>query len=439
MNGTSLQEIGAQILQEIGANWVYLLFAMIAGLLFGITVALLLKRHQSRAGRALAEELFRQSEAMRQANVEAVIGRVKESFGSLSLDALSRSTEEFLKLAKERLDSERKAGVQELDAKKGLIDLQLQRMTTELDNVSALMKSLEKDRSQKYGELASQMKAASEQTARLMHTTSLLQEALASTKARGQWGERMAEDVLRIAGFIENVNYTKQKVIEGPGTRPDFTFLLPRDLTLNMDVKFPLDNYLRYLEAPTDPEKDKLRADFLRDVKARIKEVATRAYINPEQNTVDYVLLFIPNEQIYAFIHEQDNNLLEDTIKNKVIFCSPITLFAVLAVIRQAVENFALEQTSNEMLTLFGTFRKQWGAFLKKFELLGKRIADAQKEYDALTTTRRRQLDRPLNRIEELRTQRNLPAAAMEEEEENDLIVQAESEADENAPEEESA
>jgi DNA recombination protein RmuC len=179
-----------------------------------------------------------------------------------------------------------------------------------------------------------------------------------------------------------------------------------------MDVKFPLDNYLKFLEAKSEPERAKYRTDFLRDVKARIKEVTTRDYINPEQNTVDSVLLFIPNEQIYAFIHEQDSGLLDDGIRQGVVFCSPLTLFAVLAVIRKAVDNFSLEQTSNEILSLLGDFKKQWGEFVGKLEIVGKRIADAQKEYEALTTTRRRQLEKPLNRIEDLRMQRSLPIAA---------------------------
>ena len=248
----------------------------------------------------------------------------------------------------------------------------------------------------------------------LTQTTNTLREALASSKARGQWGERMAEDVLQLAGFIENINYLKQKAIEG-GSRPDFTFLLPQELRLNMDVKFPLDNYVRFLEAQSEADKTKFRNDFLRDVKSKIKEVATRDYINPEQNTVDCVLLFIPNEQVYAFIHEQDHSIFDDGIKNHVIFCSPITLFAVLAVIRQAVENFALEKTSNEILSLFGSFKKQWNEFIKKLEMLGKRIEDVQKEYETLHTRRRRQLEKPLDRIDALRTQRGLPPAPDDE------------------------
>jgi DNA recombination protein RmuC len=356
--------------------------------------------------------LFRQSAAQRQAQLDAVETSLKASFGSLSLEALSRSTDEFLKLAKTKLDSERTVTVSALDEKKGLIDQQLGRMSTELEKVSRLVTDLEKDRAEKYGQLSSHLKTTSEQTAALVQSTNTLREALASTKIRGQWGERMAEDVLRLAGFLEKINYLKQATIQTSGSRPDFTFLLPRELKLHMDVKFPLDNYLRYLEAASDADKAKYRADFLKDVRARIKECTTREYINPEQNTVDSVLLFIPNEQVYAFIHEQDRSIFDEGLKQKVVFCSPVTLFAILAVIRKAVDNFALEQTSNEILALLGAFKKQWGEFVAKLETVGKRIGDAQKEYEALTTTRLRQLEKPLSRIEALREQRELPMPA---------------------------
>jgi len=397
-------------------DWLSTLIGLIIGFGLGLVAALLLRFIQGKTAKELAEALFHETEAHKKADMDRIIDNIKASFGNLSLEALSKSTEQFLKLAKARLESEREIGFKELDAKKGLIDQQLHQMNSKLSDVSKLMKELEKDRVEKFGELASQLKTATQQSAVLMQTTNLLREALASTKARGQWGERMAEDVLRLAGFIENVNYLKQKSIDGAGSRPDFTFILPRDLRLNMDVKFPLDNYLRFLETNLELEKVKFRNDFLRDVKARVKEVTTREYINPEQNTVDYVLLFIPNEQIYSFIHEQDSSILDEGIKNRVIFCSPITLFAVLAVIRQAVDNFALDKTSNEILSLLGLFKNQWGEFLKKLDLLGKRIEDTQKEYELLTTTRRRQLERPLNKIDDLRSQRGLPVSTYEDE-----------------------
>lgn len=397
-------------------EWWPIFLAMFAGFVLGLVVAFAMRLIQGKNAKEIAEELFRESEAARSLSVDALVESLKASFGSLSLDVLSKSTEEFLKLADARLRTEREAGLSDLDAKKGLIDQQLQRMTAELENVSNLVRALERDRVEKFGELVSRLKTAGEQGNALLKTTNMLREALVSTKARGQWGERMAEDVLRVAGFIEHVNYEKQKKIEGIGSRPDFTFLLPRGYKLNMDVKFPLDNYVRHLEAVSEMEKTRYLDRFLGDVKARIKEVTTRDYINPEQNTVDYVLLFIPSEHLYAFIHDKDSRILDDGLKNRVIFCSPLTLFAVLAVVRQAVDNFALEQTSSEILSLLGSFKKQWGEFVKKLDGLGKRIEDTQKEYESLTTTRRRQLEKPLNKIDDLRRLRGLPLSPDEPE-----------------------
>ena len=99
-------------------------------------------------------------------------------------------------------------------------------------------------------------------------------------QARGQWGERMAEDVLRAAGMREGINYRKQRAIEG-GTRPDFTFLLPDDQHLHMDVKFPVDNYLRALEAPSEAEAVMRRDRFLKDVRDRVKELNGAAIPRP--------------------------------------------------------------------------------------------------------------------------------------------------------------
>ncbi len=383
---------------------VILAMVFVAGFLVGLGAAFLLRVIQSKTSDNLAKQT--------QSAMEAMVQELKSSFDSLSREALRRSNEEFLTLAKTRLDTDRQLTAKELDVRKELIDQQLKIMNRELDNLSNLVKELEKDRAAKFGELARQLKSAQEQTQALLQTTSSLREALSSSKARGQWGERMAEDVLRLAGFVENINYLKQKAMDGARARPDYTFLLPRGFKLNMDVKFPLDNYLRYLQAGSDMERAKYRNDFLRDVRARIKEITTRDYIDPANNTLDYVLLFIPNEQVYAFIHEQDSSILDESIKHKVVPCSPLTLFAVLSVIRQAVDNFTLEQTSTEILSLLGSFRKQWDQFLKKLEVLGKRINDAQKEYESLVTTRRRQLERPLNRIEEIRRARSISLPA---------------------------
>lgn len=380
----------------------------IIGLIMGIVIGLIWKIVQVKNAKELANELFHESEEQRRASIESVIKNVENSFGKLSLEALSKSTDELIKLAEQKLGNETKMNNIELTNKKELIDQELIKINSELEGVSKLMADLEKDRVNKYGELSTQLKTANEQTKDLAKITNAIREAMANTKVRGQWGERMAEDILQVAGFIEKINYLKQKTIEENKKRPDFTFLLPKDFKLNMDVKFPLDNYIKYLETESDTDKEKYRKEFIKDVKVKIKEVTTREYINPEQNTIDYVILFIPNEQIYTFIHEQDKIILDEALKNKVIVCSPITLFAVLAIIRQAMDNFALEKASNEILMLLSQFKKQWSKFVEQLEKCGERINAAQKEYEILISTRYNQLEKPLNKIESLRTQHNL-------------------------------
>lgn len=380
----------------------------ILGVVSGATFVLVLNVLRKRETKAIAEELVAQAENQKSQDLELILNRIKDSFGALSMEALSKNTGEFLKLATESLSKQSEMGEKDLENKKKLIDQTLKTMKDDLQKVEGLVTNLEKDREKKYGELSNQLKFTAEQTNKLQETASKLHSALASTKVRGQWGERMAEDVLNMAGFIEGINYLKQKSIEFVNTRPDFTFLLPQNLKLNMDVKFPLDNYLRYLESEADADRENYKNQFLKDVKNRIKEVTTRDYINPAENTVDYVIVFIPNEQVYAFINEKDFSILDEALKNKVILCSPISLYAILAVIRQGVENFNLEKTAAEILSLLGAFGKQWQAFQKSLEKMGKKIDEAQNEFTVLTTTRKNQLERPLKKIEDLRQQKGI-------------------------------
>ena len=86
------------------------------------------------------------------------------------------------------------------------------------------------------------------------------------------------------------------------------------------------------------------------------------------------------------------------------MLCSPLTLFAVLAVIRQAVDTFRLERTSDEILDLPRGFTKQWEQFSDQVDKLGRTFDSTQRAYDELSGTRRRALQRPLDQIDDLRT-----------------------------------
>lgn len=380
----------------------------IAGAVFGagaLFIVLLLRKKETRE---IARALVDETEKEKVQDLETLIGRVKDAFGSLSQEALKSSSEELIKLAREQLTSQIQLGGRDLDGKKQLIDQSLESMRTDLRKMEELVSGFERDRTLKYGELSSQLRTAAQQTSRLQETADHLRQALVSTKARGQWGERMAEDVLRLAGFVEGVNYLRQKVLDGAASRPDYTFQLPQGRKVNMDVKFPLNSFLRYLETESEIERETHKTQFLRDVRARIKEVTGRDYINPEDETLDYVLVFIPNEQVYAFINQNDPALLDEALKSKVILCSPFTLFAILAIIRQAMDNFHTEQTKGEMLRHLGRFYKEWEKFRDSMDKAGKKLDEARDEFQRMITTRRNKLEKPLYEIEDLRRQKGI-------------------------------
>ena len=167
---------------------------------------------------------------------------------------------------------------------------------------------------------------------------------------------------------------------------------------------------MRYLDATSDVERERHRKEFLRDVRLRLKEVTSRDYLDPSNNTVDCVLLFIPNEQVYGFIHEQDRSLLDDALRQKVVFCSPLTLFAVLAVVRQAVDNFRLSQTSNEILALLAGFQKQWDKFVDQMDKVGRSLKSAGNAFEELEGVRRRGLERELDKIDAMRRRQAVDA-----------------------------
>jgi len=380
----------------------------VAGFLLGGLIIYIILQQQQKKAEEIARDLFRKTEEEKSREMETMLNQIKDSFGSLSVDALKKSTEEFLKLANATLSEQSKLSSKQLESKKELIDQTLKSMKGDLNKVEEILQKVEKDRKQSYGQLAEQLRHSVDQTRRLQETTNQLNSALSHSQVRGQWGERMAEDVLRLAGFIEGVNYLKQKTIEGSQNRPDFTFLLPQNLKVNMDVKFPLSNYLSYLQAESEGQKEQFKKQFLRDVRARIKEVGSRDYINPADNTVDYVIVFIPNEQVYEFINETDRAILDEALKSKVILSSPLTLYAILAIIRQAVDNFNLEKTAAEILNLLSEFNKQWGNFKEGMEKMGKKIDDAQQQFQTLISTRTKKLEKPLQQIEMIRGRHQL-------------------------------
>jgi len=171
-------------------------------------------------------------------------------FKSISQDVVRNSQKDFLQLADEKFKDQSKRNSDHLGEKEKLIQKSLENMDGRL-----------KDIVQRSTELKTELETSKDETQKLRSTTETLQTLLASSQKRGQWGERLVEDILQYVGLQENINYTKQTTM-GEGQRPDYTFKLPKDKEINMDVKFPLAHYETYLQSNDEQIQDIEKESF---------------------------------------------------------------------------------------------------------------------------------------------------------------------------------
>lgn len=356
------------------------------GILFLIASVLLLQANYKRTNKNNSQSLESIEE----------LKRMREEF--------QKSNAEFVTLATRQLAD---LNAQQLGGKVGeiekMLDANSDEFTTQMKSVAEAVEELKNQNSERFGGVGEKMNELATQTTKL-------NEILGSSQRRGQWGERLAEDILQAAGFIEGVNYTTQSQVGGSGEskgRPDFIFNFPPNRVLFMDVKFPLDAYSAYLSATNEVERENLKAKFLTAVRAKVTELSKRDYVTKADGPVlDYVLLFIPNESISSFVHENDPELVDWSLKQRVVLCSPLNLYAFLGVIRQATDTFKASKAALKILKLLDKFNQQWRLYNEVLKSVQDKFSKAQLEVEGLTSgTRYREMKRAIDKMEALRNE----------------------------------
>lgn len=293
---------------------------------------------------------------------------------------------------------------QAIDQTKKQIDEQMSRLETEI-------RQLREINSEKFGSVDTAVAGLAQQT-------QALNKVLSSSQGRGNWGEKMLEDLLMQSGFERGINYEMQEKLEAGG-KPDYTFFLPPDRVLYLDSKFPMENYLKYFEAQDDNTRKIMKDAFIKNVEERVKELEKRDYVTQSgANALDYVLLFIPNEGILGFIQQHKPSLIDESVAKRVVLCSPLTLYAFLGVVRQATASFHMEQNANDVLRLLTNFGKAWGSYVKNLKDIARHFETMQKKLKAVTTGRVfTSVNKPLREIDELAQSRGISSdnSAMKE------------------------
>jgi DNA recombination protein RmuC len=324
---------------------------------------------------------------------------LEDKIARISSDALKNNTEQFLILAKEVLGAQKNEIKVDLDGKKSAISNLIDEIRKDIRKNEERLTKSDEDRVRSFSTLQNELKSYKEITNDLKMSTDKLKSLLSNNQLRGAFGEQVAEDLLKMAGFVEGTSYTKNETQQTQSTRPDFTILLPDQTKINIDVKFPYSALVKTLESENDTDKKKHFMQFRTDVKEKIKQVSTRDYINPEEKTVDFVILFIPNEMIFSYIYDQMNDVWEEAMRKKVVLAGPFSFTAILRMVGQAYSNFRYQENLQHIIGLIHKFDEEYQKYSAAVDTLGDRISSTSKQFEVVTTTRNRQLTSVVDKI----------------------------------------
>ena len=267
---------------------------------------------------------------------------------------------------------------------------------------------------EKTGEIKSSITGVDQQTRNLI-------SVLNNNQSRGQWAEFQVEDLLEIMEYKEGIHYETQKRMAS-GTIPDFTFFLPENKTINMDSKFPLTNYMEIAKLNRDLENETLdeiaRREIIESIKNKNKEFLDKAiktkidetssregYISAEEGTVDFVLMYIPLENLYHFLLTSEIGanrvpVIQYAFSKKVILVSPQTLMAYLETIRHSMKLFSLQTDTKNILATHEKVKIEIRKFIESFDDVTKRLDQTVKSVDTLKTTRVNKLEKSFEELD---------------------------------------
>ena len=310
---------------------------------------------------------------------------------------LDQANESLIRMADQKLGAESSKSRIDLENKRAEIERLVKQIQEDLKESKKELEVSEKDRISSFSALKNSLDEYKKITEQLSVSTENLKKVLSNNQMRGQFGEQVADDLLKMAGFVVGQTYTRQE--SENGARPDFTVYLPDKTKINVDAKFPYTSLQRMTETDDVDAKKRYMKQFESDIKEKIKQVTTREYISVEDGTVDFVILFIPNEMIFSFIYDKMPQIWEDAMSRKVILAGPFSFTAILRMVKQAYENFRVQENIFKIVGYIQAVEKEFDKFNEEFDKVGDRIEQLQKQYSEVSTTRVNQMKRKMDLV----------------------------------------
>jgi DNA recombination protein RmuC len=356
-----------------------ILVALVVGALIGWLVGrpaqarLRMELEKDRAVHAERLKTYQESDA-----------RLRETFQSLSAEALQTNSRTFLDLAEVRLNAARAEATTDLDARKKAIEDLLAPLHKTLDQVDREIKDSERRRVETGAELMQRIASLDSVGQNLRGETARLVDALKRPGVRGRWGELQLKRVVELAGMLDRCDFEEQQTFTADERRmrPDLIVHLPGGKHVIVDAKAPLDAYLKALEAPDDVSRQALLADHARQVRNHLTQLSAKGYAAHIHPTPDFVVMFLPGEMFFSAALEQDPSLIEFGVELRVIPASPTTLIALLRAVAYGWQQEAMEENAKKICELGRHLYDSVRVLGGHFDTLGSKLKGSLDAYN---------------------------------------------------------
>ncbi|MDY6941910.1 MAG: DNA recombination protein RmuC [Pseudomonadota bacterium] len=318
-----------------------------------------------------------------------------DSFSALSREALKANNEEFLRVARERLEQFQIKAANQLGEREQSIANLVKPISATLEKTEQQLRQMEKERKESFGAIRTILEQVTLSQQDLQTETRRLVQALRRPEVRGQWGELTLRRLAEIAGMVDHCDFYEQPHStdgDGAGIRPDMVIRMPENREIVVDVKTPLDSYLNALEADSDEHRQQHLKKHALKVRERIRELSSKAYWSQFARSPDFVVLFIPGDQFLSAAIDVDSQLIEDALRQKVVVATPTSFIALLRAVAFGWRQLALAENAEQIRDLGEELYKRLATFTEHLNRLGKSLGSSVDHYNKAVGSLERQV-----------------------------------------------
>lgn len=364
--------------------------ALLAGLVIGVFVTWLFAR--SRRARLeteidFLEDKIKNQDAIqseRDAAFQAASGDLARSFAELANRSLQSNSENFLRLAEQKMNVQTERAKRELSEREQAVENLVKPIRDALQASQKQIEDLEKSRSEAYGSIRTQLEAMQADQKSLTQETQNLVKALRRPEVRGRWGEITLRRLVELAGMVEHCDFVEQvhTVGEGQAIRPDMIVRMPDHRELVVDVKTPLDAYLEAVEANDDAQRKLGLKKHAKNVRAHIRMLSSKTYWDQFDESPEFVILFIPGDQFLSAALNEEPDLIEYALSQQIILATPTSFVALLKAVAYGWRQLALADNAKEIRILAEDLHGRLGTFVTHMNRVGRQLASSVEHYN---------------------------------------------------------